>query len=64
MRSWFITGASRGLGALIAAEALASGDAVVATARDTDAVRPRWATTTGFWRCGSISRTRLRLRQR
>lgn len=34
MRTWFITGASRGLGALIAAEALAAGDAVVATARD------------------------------
>jgi NAD(P)-dependent dehydrogenase (short-subunit alcohol dehydrogenase family) len=34
MRVWFITGASRGLGALITAEALAAGDAVVATARD------------------------------
>jgi len=34
MRVWFITGASRGFGALIAAEALASGDAVVATARN------------------------------
>jgi NAD(P)-dependent dehydrogenase (short-subunit alcohol dehydrogenase family) len=34
MRVWFITGASRGFGALIAAEALAAGDAVVATARD------------------------------
>jgi NAD(P)-dependent dehydrogenase (short-subunit alcohol dehydrogenase family) len=33
MRVWFITGASRGFGALIAAEALAQGDAVVATAR-------------------------------
>jgi len=39
MRTWFITGASRGFGALIAAEALASGDAVIATARDPDAVR-------------------------
>ncbi|WP_398464695.1 oxidoreductase [Tardiphaga sp.] len=38
MRIWFITGASRGFGALIAAEALAQGDAVVATARDPDAV--------------------------
>jgi len=34
MRTWFITGASRGFGALIAAEALAAGDSVVATARD------------------------------
>jgi NAD(P)-dependent dehydrogenase (short-subunit alcohol dehydrogenase family) len=34
MRVWFITGASRGFGALIAKEALARGDAVVATARD------------------------------
>jgi NAD(P)-dependent dehydrogenase (short-subunit alcohol dehydrogenase family) len=34
MRIWFITGASRGFGALIAAEALAAGDAVVATARN------------------------------
>jgi len=34
MRTWFITGASRGFGALIAAEALAAGDHVVATGRD------------------------------
>lgn len=34
MRVWFITGASRGFGALISQEALAAGDAVVATARD------------------------------
>jgi NAD(P)-dependent dehydrogenase (short-subunit alcohol dehydrogenase family) len=34
MRVWFITGASRGFGALIAEAALKSGDAVVATARD------------------------------
>ncbi|XXF80166.1 oxidoreductase [Myxococcaceae bacterium GXIMD 01537] len=34
MRVWFITGASRGLGALITAEVLAAGDAVVATARN------------------------------
>ena len=34
MRTWFITGASRGFGALIAAQALAAGDAVVATARN------------------------------
>lgn len=41
MRVWFITGASRGFGALIAAEALAQGDAVVATARDPAAVTAR-----------------------
>ncbi|MFK0163812.1 oxidoreductase [Rhizobium sp. NPDC090279] len=34
MRVWFITGASRGFGALIAQEALTAGDAVVATARN------------------------------
>ena len=33
-RVWFITGASRGIGAEIAKAALAAGDAVVATARD------------------------------
>jgi NAD(P)-dependent dehydrogenase (short-subunit alcohol dehydrogenase family) len=38
MRIWFITGASRGFGSLIAAEALAKGDTVVATARDPSAV--------------------------
>ena len=35
---WFITGASRGFGALIAAQALQRGDAVVATARDPQTV--------------------------
>ena len=34
MRTWFITGASRGFGALIAKAALDAGDAVVATARN------------------------------
>lgn len=34
MRVWFITGASRGFGALITQEALNAGDAVVATARN------------------------------
>jgi NAD(P)-dependent dehydrogenase (short-subunit alcohol dehydrogenase family) len=34
MRVWFITGASRGFGALITREALNAGDAVVATARN------------------------------
>lgn len=41
MRVWFITGASRGFGSLIAAEALAAGDAVVATARNPKAVTER-----------------------
>ena len=34
MKTWFITGASRGFGALIMEAALAGSDAVVATARD------------------------------
>jgi NAD(P)-dependent dehydrogenase (short-subunit alcohol dehydrogenase family) len=38
MRVWFITGASRGFGARITAQALAQGDAVVATARDPSTV--------------------------
>ncbi|WP_027998595.1 oxidoreductase [Sinorhizobium arboris] len=38
MKVWFITGASRGFGALITKEALAAGDAVVATARSPKAV--------------------------
>lgn len=42
MRIWFITGASRGFGALITAEALAAGDAVVATARDPRTVTARF----------------------
>jgi NAD(P)-dependent dehydrogenase (short-subunit alcohol dehydrogenase family) len=41
MRVWFITGASRGFGALIAEAALNAGDAVVATARDPNAVVKR-----------------------
>ena len=38
MKTWFITGASRGFGALVVARALARGDAVVATARKPQAV--------------------------
>lgn len=34
MKTWFITGASRGFGALVTERALAQGDAVVATARN------------------------------
>ena len=41
MRVWFITGASRGFGALIAEAALAAGDAVVPTARDPKTVTAR-----------------------
>ncbi|MFJ1760057.1 oxidoreductase [Amycolatopsis sp. NPDC088138] len=37
-KTWFITGAARGLGAEIAKSALAAGDNVVATARDSAAV--------------------------
>jgi NAD(P)-dependent dehydrogenase (short-subunit alcohol dehydrogenase family) len=40
-RVWFITGASRGLGALIAKAALADGNAVVATGRNTAAIDER-----------------------
>src|SRR6266436_2007448 len=36
---WFLTGASRGMGVYIARAALAAGNAVVATGRNTDAVR-------------------------
>lgn len=38
MRTWFITGATRGFGALIAKAALERGDAVVATGRRVEAV--------------------------
>src|SRR5215475_1545888 len=38
MKTWFITGATRGFGALIMEAALASGDAVVATARDPSSI--------------------------
>ncbi|MGV6873244.1 oxidoreductase [Pseudochelatococcus sp. B33] len=38
---WFITGAARGFGALVASRALANGDAVVATARDPRKVTER-----------------------
>ena len=41
MGVWFITGASRGFGALIAEAALAAGDSVVATARDPATVTAR-----------------------
>ncbi len=42
MRTWFITGASRGFGALIAEQALAKGDRVVATARRPEAIAERF----------------------
>lgn len=38
MKTWFITGASRGFGALVAKLALEDGDAVVATAREPQSV--------------------------
>ena len=42
MRVWFITGASRGFGALITQEALNAGDAVVATARNPQTILGRF----------------------
>jgi NAD(P)-dependent dehydrogenase (short-subunit alcohol dehydrogenase family) len=41
MKVWFITGASRGFGALVAQRALERGDAVVATARNPAAILDR-----------------------
>ncbi|SKC97581.1 short chain dehydrogenase [Burkholderia sp. YR290] len=40
-RVWFITGASRGLGALMAKAAIADGNAVVATGRNAAAIDER-----------------------
>jgi NAD(P)-dependent dehydrogenase (short-subunit alcohol dehydrogenase family) len=42
MRVWFITGASRGFGARITAEALAQGDAVVAAARNPSTIEKQF----------------------
>jgi NAD(P)-dependent dehydrogenase (short-subunit alcohol dehydrogenase family) len=42
MKTWFITGASRGFGALITERALAKGDNVVATARNPKAITDRF----------------------
>ncbi|WP_458098209.1 oxidoreductase [Roseomonas sp. WA12] len=42
MKTWFITGASRGFGALVTERALAQGDAVVATARNPAVVASRF----------------------
>ena len=42
MKTWFITGASRGFGALVTERALAKGDAVVATARNPKAITERF----------------------
>jgi NAD(P)-dependent dehydrogenase (short-subunit alcohol dehydrogenase family) len=42
MRTWFITGASRGFGGLIVKEALEAGDAVIAAARDPNQVTSRF----------------------
>lgn len=41
MRTWFITGASRGFGILIAEQALRAGDAVIATARNPQDITDR-----------------------
>ncbi|WP_421736398.1 oxidoreductase [Caulobacter sp.] len=42
MKTWFITGAARGLGAQITERALQAGDNVIATARDPSAVATRF----------------------
>jgi NAD(P)-dependent dehydrogenase (short-subunit alcohol dehydrogenase family) len=42
MKTWFITGASRGFGALLTERALAKGDAVIATARNPNAITQRF----------------------
>jgi NAD(P)-dependent dehydrogenase (short-subunit alcohol dehydrogenase family) len=42
MRTWFITGASRGFGELIAKRALEAGDAVIAAARKTEGMAERF----------------------
>lgn len=47
-RIWLITGASRGIGAKIAAAALANGDAVVATARDASSITQRFGQQPGL----------------
>ncbi|QWA11583.1 SDR family NAD(P)-dependent oxidoreductase [Sodalis ligni] len=47
-RVWFITGAARGFGALVAEAALAEGDAVIATARNPDALVKRLGISPGL----------------
>lgn len=47
-RVWLVTGASRGIGAKIAAAALAQGDAVVATARSAQSVIERFGEQAGL----------------
>ena len=42
MKTWFITGASRGFGVLVAERALAKGDGVVATARNPKPIAERF----------------------
>ena len=42
MKTWFITGAARGFGALVTERALAQGDNVVATARNPKAITDRF----------------------
>lgn len=48
MKTWFITGASRGFGALVTERALAKGDAVVATARNPKSITDRFGTHTNL----------------
>lgn len=42
MKTWFVTGASRGFGALVVERVLAKGDAIVATARNPQAIVDRF----------------------
>jgi len=54
MKTWFITGASRGFGALVAERALAKGDGVVATARNPKAIVERFGITPICWQSRSM----------
>jgi hypothetical protein len=54
---WFVTGAGRGMGVVIARAALAAGNAEVATARKPRRSRRPWATTMTSWPSSSMSPT-------
>ena len=52
-RVWFITGAGRGMGVEFAKAALAAGNAVVATGRNTELCTRRSAMPRTCWWCSS-----------